>query len=264
MPQRQQGERRLAPITAACLTALPGIAHGFFTRQGGVSTGIYADLNCGLGSYDIQENVGRNRTLVSAHLGAQHLVTVHQVHSAVAVRVDGPIARNALPRADALVTTVPRFAIGVLSADCTPVLFADPQARVIAAAHAGWRGAVGGVLEAAISKMEEAGAHRDNIRAAVGPCIHQDAYEVGPEFQTQVVSEDADNERFFRVPPGKLRAHFDLPGYVVARLARMNLAAVESQSVCTFAHPDLLYSYRRAQKSGESDYGRQVAAIALT
>lgn len=254
----------LAPITAESLTGLPGIAHGFFTRDGGVSTGIYAGLNCGLGSRDDKALVSENRRRVARHLSALDLVTLHQVHSAAAIVVEHAIAYADLPRADGIVTRTRGLAIGVLTADCAPVLFADAVAGVIGAAHAGWRGALAGVLEATIETMESIGARRADIRAAIGPCISRDAYEVGPEFEAQFLSENPENSRFFHRPQPRARPHFDLPGYVESRLSRLGLAGLDRQSPCSVAQSEMLFSYRRSQQSKESDYGRQVAAIALT
>lgn len=253
----------LAPIIADNLR-LPGIAHGFFTREGGVSSGIYAALNCGLGSDDVRTDVIENRSRVARHLGAGELVTLHQVHSATALIVDGRADPANLPRADALVTTRPGLAIGALSADCTPILLADPVARVVGAAHAGWRGAVGGILEATIATMVHAGARRERIAAAIGPCINQPAYEVGPEFEAQFIAADASTARFFSRATPDARPHFDLPGFVESRLARAGIATVARHSHCTFAERDRMFSYRRTQQRHESDYGRQVSAIALT
>lgn len=254
----------LAPITAGCLTRLPGIVHGFFTRVGGVSTGIYAGLNCGLGSRDDRASVLENRRLVAQHLMSRDLVTLNQVHSADAIVVDGSVPYSELPRADGIVTRTRGLAVGVLSADCTPVLFADATAGVIGAAHAGWRGAIGGVLEATVAAMEASGARRSGITAAIGPCINQDGYEVGPEFEAQFLEADAINARFFRRPRPEAKPHFDLPGFIEHRLSRLGLCAVERRSDCTVASEETLFSYRRSQQRKESDYGRQVAAIALT
>ncbi len=256
----------LTPLLNPGLRDLPGIRHGFFTRDGGLSEGLYAGLNCGLGSGDDPARVQENRARVARHLGALHagVLTVYQIHSAVAVTVDQPIARDALPKADAVVTRTPGLAIGVLTADCTPVLFADPVAKVVAAAHAGWRGAVGGVLEAAVREMERNGAERSRIRAAIGPTIHQLSYEVGPEFEAEVVARDADDARFFAVPPGRSRAHFDLPGYVEKRLQNLGLGVVQRSSVCTYENELRFYSFRRSTHRQEPDYGRQISAIVVT
>lgn len=255
------------PITAPRLAALDGIAHGFFGRAGGVSEGIYAALNCGHGSADATEAVRENRDRVARHLGARpgRVVTLYQIHSATAVVVDATLPREALPRADALVTATPGLVVGALSADCAPVLLADPVARVVAAAHAGWRGAVAGVVEAAIAAMEGVGAERRRIRAAVGPCINQPAYEVGPELEAEVVALDAGNARFFSRPGGlRRRPHFDLPAYVYHRLQKAGLATVEQCSPCTFANESEYFSYRRSRTREEPDYGRQISAIVVT
>lgn len=258
------------PITASNLTALPGIRHGFFTRDGGVSTGIYASLNCGLGSSDDRDAVLENRARVARHLGSPRgeVVTVHQCHSAVAVVVEGPLPRDGLPKADAIVTRTPGLVIGALAADCTPVLFADPHARVVAAAHAGWRGAVDGVLEATIATMLSQGAERRRIQAAIGPCINQAAYEVGAEFEADFVARDPANTRFFARSTPEARPHFDLPGYVAARLSAAGLASVELRSECTRTTSNghgesKFFSYRGAQHRGEADYGRQISAIVV-
>lgn len=250
------------PHYAPGLAALPGIAHGFFTRQGGISGGIYASLNCGLGSQDSRDAVLENRRRVATHLGAREIVTLYQTHSATALLVDKPPSGE-LPRADAVVTRTPGLAVGALAADCAPVLLADPGARVVAAAHAGWRGAVGGILEAVIAAMEAIGADRRRISAAVGPCISQPAYEVGAEFEAELLALDAANARFFHRPAAAGKPRFDLPGYAVARLRRCGLGAVESLGVCTYSD-ESLFSYRRSQHRREADYGRQISAIVVT
>lgn len=252
----------LKPYTAASLSALSGIAHGFFTRDGGVSSGIYASLNCGLGSADERGNVLENRRRVAGHLGAGSVVTLYQTHSATALAIEAPPAGD-LPKADAVVTRTPGLAVGALAADCAPVLFADPVAKVVGAAHAGWRGAAGGVLESAIVAMEGLGAERGRIAAAVGPCISQAAYEVGPEFEAQLLALSVENARFFRRFKAGEKAHFDLPGYVAARLSAAGLAAVDCLGVCTYGH-ESLFSYRRSQHRRENDYGRQISAIVVT
>lgn len=254
------------PITASCLSGLDGISHGFFGRQGGVSQGIYASLNCGHGSHDSREAVTENRRRVAVALGqtrAEQVLTLYQVHSATVLVVDRPMPREALPKADALVTRTPGLVLGALAADCTPVLFADPQARVIGAAHAGWRGAFTGVLEATVAEMERQGATRDRIRAAVGPCINQDAYEVGPEFEERFIAADERYSSFFRRRSPQERPHFDLPGFVESRLRAAGLREVERRSACTYSQPGQFFSYRRTTKAGEPDYGRQISAIVL-
>jgi YfiH family protein len=253
------------PILADVLD-LPGIAHGFFTRTGGVSQGIYDSLNCGLGSKDEAEAVKQNRQRVALSLGApaQNLVTLYQIHSDVTVVAVQPIAHDKLPRADAVVTRTPGLVVGALAADCAPVLLADPVARVVGAAHAGWRGAVGGILESVVTAMQDLGADRRHIRAAVGPCIGQAAYQVGPEFEADFLARDTGNAVYFIRPSPGARPHFDLSTFVGDRLRRMHLGAVMQQSYCTFEDESRLFSYRRSQKLGHPDYGRQISAIVLT
>jgi YfiH family protein len=254
------------PILAVCLTNLPGIAHGFFTRAGGISEGHYASLNCGLGSGDDLARVAENRGRAARWLGAagSPVVTLHQVHSATAVVVEAPVARHRLPRADAVVTRRPGLVVGALAADCAAVLFADPEAKVVAAAHAGWRGALAGVLEAAIDAMQGLGAARDRIHAAIGPCINQAAYEVGPELEAAFVGAEPASTRFFLRRPEAPRAHFDLPGYIEHRLNRAGLAAVERRSACTYENESEFFSYRRSIHRNEPDYGRHISAIVVT
>lgn len=261
----QDDSTAVRPIVARNLAGLRGIRHGFFTCAGGCSNGIYAGLNCGIGSRDDTERVLENRARVARHLGAADpaVVTLYQVHSGLAVAVTSAIAREDLPQADAVVTATPGLAVGVLTADCTPVLFADPTAGVIAAAHAGWRGAAGGIIEATVAKMEELGAVRSSIVAAVGPCISQSAYEVGEDFEAALAKADTESGRHFaKGPAGKAR--FDLPGYVAARLARAGIVNVELQAACTYADESKFYSYRRSTHRREADYGRQISAIVVT
>ncbi len=251
-------------LTAQNLAALPGLAHGFFTRRGGTSSGIYAALNCGPGSDDTPGDVAKNRELVTQTLGARELLTLYQIHSASAVVVDAPLPANQpRPRADALVTRAPGLALGALSADCTPVLFADPEARIVAAAHSGWRGATGGILEATIDAMVNLGAARSAIRAAVGPCINQSAYEVGHDFKARILSLSPEYETFFTTFELNGKPHFDLPGFVAAKLQRAGLHHIEMKAKCTWAHPEQFFSYRRTRANNETDYGRQISAIVL-
>jgi len=251
-------------LTAENLAA-PHIAHGFFGRRGGVSQAIFASLNCGPGSGDVRSDVIENRRRVAGALSLQSdLLTLYQIHSGEAVTVTAPWNLGEGPQADAMVTNVPNLALGILTADCTPVLFADTQAHVIGAAHAGWKGAILGVTDSAIAAMEQLGAKRERIVAAVGPCISQTNYEVGAEFRDRFLENDPALGRFF-IPsdkPGHFR--FDLEDYVAARLARAGIAQVERVSYCTYAHEDDFFSYRRATHRGEKDYGRQVSAIVLT
>jgi hypothetical protein len=248
----------LHPVLA---DSLDGINHGFFTREGGVSTGVYAGLNGGEGSVDIAEAVAENRARVAAHLGVEKLVSVHQVHSDRAEVVTGPWG-DAGPRADAMVTNRPGYGLAILTADCAPVLFADRDAGVVGAAHAGWKGALAGVLEATIDAMVGLGAERGRIAAAVGPAISQAAYEVGPEFLERFLDEDPGHSRFFAGGGGD-RAMFDLPGFCLNRLRGAGVRSAEWTGHCTYADEASFYSYRRAVHRGEPDYGRLVAAIAL-
>ncbi len=256
----------LKPLTAACLSDLSGMRHGFFTRAGGVSMGLYAGLNCGFGSNDDQALVAENRTRAARTLDPQSssVLTVHQVHSALAVHVTGHIPRNDLPKADAAVTATPGLVIGALAADCAPVLFADPSAGVIGAAHAGWRGATGGIVEATVAAMERLGAHRADIRACVGPCINQMSYEVGTDFEEALVARDSANTAFFARLGRNPKPHFDLPGFVMSRLEAAGLGAIERQAPCTYANESEFFSFRRMTHRKDGDYGRQISAIVLT
>ncbi len=255
----------LTPLEAACLSALPGVRHGFFTRAGGVSNGLYASLNCGLGSRDDPKAVLENRARAARRLGAagDAVVTLYQVHGTMALVVDGPAARGGLPKADAVVTKTPGLAIGVLTADCAPVLFAAPGSGVVAAAHAGWRGASGGILEATLGAMERLGADRADIRAAIGPCINQAAYEVGPEFEAEVLAKDASGARFFTRARADARPRFDLPAYAAHRLTRAGVTGIERQTPCTRENESNFFSFRRSQHRKEPDYGRQISVIVV-
>ena len=257
--------QRLLPIEAPALT-LPGIAHGFFTREGGVSTGIYRGLNTGIGSKDERQLVLENRTRAARHLGAspENLATPYQVHGTDAVVVEEVWGPGLGPKADAVVSTKPGIAVGVGAADCGPVLFADPKARVVAAAHAGWKGAISGVLESTIAKMEELGAKRPNIVAVLGPTISASAYEVGPEFSARFVEAEERNARFFRASERAGHSMFDLPAFIVARLQAAGVGNAMSVGPCTYADEQRFYSYRRATHRGESDYGRLLSAIMLS
>ncbi len=239
------------------------VRHGFFGRRGGFSGGIYESLNAGLGSNDDAACVRENRRRIAAAFGARpdHLLGVHQVHSSNAIFVSEPW-RGDRPHADALVTTSPGLVISVLTADCAPVLFVDAQVGVIGAAHAGWKGALGGVLESTLTLMEEHGAERSRIAAAVGPCIHQGSYEVGPEFKQRFVESDASYASFFVSPEGD-RLCFDLPGFCAARLQSLGLDRVDVLPLDTYTRPYDFFSHRRSVHAKESDYGRNCAAIAL-
>jgi len=255
----------LQPFEALSLARLPGIRHGFFTRAGGVSEGLYASLNCGPGSADVPANIAENRGRVARYLGGRHadVATIYQVHSGDAVAIDGPVAANARPKADALVTRTPGLVIGILTADCAPVLFADPEAGVVGAAHAGWRGAVAGVVEAAVAAMESLGASRNRIFAAIGPTINQVSYEVGPDFEEALLKSCRNNEMFLARNNPHGRAHFDLPGFVEMRLKASGISQVEQQSACTYANESLFFSFRHSQHRSEGDYGRQISAIVV-
>ncbi|MCC6775551.1 MAG: peptidoglycan editing factor PgeF [Hyphomicrobiales bacterium] len=248
-------------LQAASLSALAGIRHAFFTRAGGVSDGVYATLNGGTGSDDTPSNVEENRARMAAHLGVtpDRFLTAYQIHSPDAVIVEEPW--QARPRADAIVTRMPGLAISVSTADCGPVLLADAEARVIGAAHAGWRGAATGVLEATIAAMERCGAMRGRIVAALGPMIRQDNYEVGPELVTRFEAQGSG--RFFRPAARGDHALFDLPGYISSRLAAAGVVQVEDLGLCTYADAERFYSYRRSIHRSEDDYGRHINAIVL-
>jgi YfiH family protein len=242
---------------------LEGVPHGFLGRRGGVSTGVCAGLNVGLGSGDDRESIRANRRLaVEAAAPGRRLAVVHQVHSASAVTVTAPWPDEARPRADAMVTDRPGIALGILTADCTPVLLADAEAGVIGAAHAGWKGALGGVIESTIAAMESLGASRDRVRAAIGPTIARRSYEVGEDLLQQFVAADPGHERFFAA--GRPGHHqFDLEAFVAFRLADSGLARAEALGLDTYSDPDRFFSYRRATHRGEADYGRQISLIAL-
>lgn len=236
--------------------------HGFFTRKGGASSGIFAGLNCGTGSSDQAEVVAINRARVAEALGVEPgaLVGVNQVHSADVVTVTAPLADR--PRADALVTDRPGLALTVLTADCQPVLFADDQAGVIGATHAGWRGAKDGILEATLDAMEALGARRGAIHAVIGPTISQSAYEVGQEFFESFTDDDAETRRFFVNGTGA-KYHFDLPGYGLWRLRQAGVGQASWTGHCTYRDPDRFYSFRRATHAQDADYGRLISAIRL-
>lgn len=236
--------------------------HGFFTRKGGASSGIFKGLNCGPGSTDLSEIVAINRSRVASRMGvdADHLLTLHQVHSADVVTLTEPFTTR--PRADAMVTRTPGLALGILTADCQPVLFSDPQAGVIGAAHAGWRGTRDGVLEATVAAMIALGASPSGITAVIGPCISQQAYEVGPEFFESFTDDDPGTARYFAsAPTGRML--FDLPAYGLSRLRAAGVGQAEWTRHCTYRDADRFYSYRRATHAGEADYGRLISVIRL-
>lgn len=243
--------------------ALGGVPHGFLGRRGGVSKGAYAGLNVGTGSDDDIAAIAENRRLATeAVLPGGDLVTVYQVHSADAVTVRAPTVHDLRPRADALVTDRPGLALGILTADCAPVLLADAAAGVVGAAHAGWKGALGGVTDAAILAMEALGARRERIAAAIGPCIARASYEVDAAFARRFEADDPANERFFS--PGRAGHHqFDLEAYVAARLAAAGLTRIEALGQDTYTQETRFYSYRRATHRGEPSYGRQISIVGL-
>ena len=252
-------------ISSDLLTDHARVRHGFFTRQDGVSEGIYASLNCGFGSDDLAENVAENRRRVASRLGvaAARLVTVRQVHSPKVITAEDVWTPDEAPEGDAAVTRVRGLAIGILTADCTPILFADAEAGVIGAAHAGWRGAKSGIIEGVVHRMEQLGADRERIRAAIGPAISQNAYEVGAEFEEAFCSGEPANRAFFTARTAGGKPHFDLPAYCREALKRAGLRYIDSSELCTCENESLFFSYRRSVHRGEGDYGRQISAIVL-
>lgn len=252
-------------LQASSLATSPRIRHAFFTRSGGVSQGVYASLNGGVGSNDAPDKVAENRARMAAALGvsADRLLTPYQIHSPDVVVAEEPWTRESRPRADAVVTRVPCLAIGVSTADCGPLLFADSEAGVVGAAHAGWRGALTGVIEATVAAMEKLGADRARITVALGPTIRQPNYEVGPEFVERFLAADPSNSRYFAPSQRAGHAMFDLTGYIADRAQRAGIERFEDLGLCTYAEPDRFFSYRRTTRSGEPDYGRHINAIAL-
>ena len=252
-------------IQAPSLAELDGVQHRFFTRRGGVSAGLYSSLNCGYGSGDGPDNVRENRRRAAATfaLGEHELLTLHQIHSTEVLTVgDARWTSPGAPKADALVTDRPGVALGILAADCAPVLLADAGARVIGAAHAGWKGALSGIVEATIGAMEKLGARRDRLSCAIGPCIGRDSYEVGPEFPAPFLAQDEDNARFFKPSPRAGHFIFDLAGYLVQRIARAGVRATHTGHD-TLSGTDEFFSYRRNTLEGVRDYGRGLSAITL-
>ena len=252
-------------IESALLAAIPNVRHGFFTREGGHSTGIYASLNCGYGARDEEAAVRKNRARVASRLGveADNLMTVWQSHSPDVIMVEAGWDVRQPPDADAMVTRRPGIALGVLTADCTPILFADRAGRAVGVAHAGWKGALGGILEESVAAFESQGVAACEISAAIGPTIGQANYEVGPEFFERFQAEDPGNSRFFAASPRGGHHLFNLPGYVKAKLEALGLAAIEDLALCTYADEARYFSYRRATHRGEPDYGRLISAIVL-
>ncbi len=262
-PQPAAAGRILNTPPSSRAGVLAGVKHGFFGREGGVSSGVYASLNAGTGSGDDAANVLENRARIAAAFGFErdYLCGVHQVHSPTAVFIEAPWPGDR-PLADALVTTSPNLAISILTADCTPILFADKEAGVIGAAHAGWRGALAGVIENTVRLMVENGAQRSRIAAAIGPCIHQSSYEVGPEFEAVFLATDASFARFF-VPGAGDRLHFDLPNFCAARLTHAGVATIEAIPLDTYAESTRLHSHRRSVHEKAGDYGRNCSVIML-
>lgn len=254
----------LSPVLSPALTRA-GIRHAFFTREGGVSEGVYAGLNGGIGSNDKPEHVMENRARMAGYLDvpADNLLSLYQIHSPLALRVSEAWPREHRPQADAMVTVKPGIALGVGAADCGPILFADAEAGVVGAAHSGWKGAIGGVLEATIAAMEAEGARRSRMIVALGPMLSQANYEVGPEFKSAFLAENVDNTRYFREGARDGYSHFDLPGYIVGRLERARVGEIENPALCTYADEARFYSYRRKTHRNEPDYGRLIAAIRL-
>ncbi|HZP78709.1 MAG TPA: peptidoglycan editing factor PgeF [Pseudolabrys sp.] len=253
-------------LQATLLSKQSGIRHAFFMRIGGVSEGVYESLNGGVGSNDDQARVSENRARMATALRVkpENLLTAYQVHSPDVIVATEPWTRETRPRVDAIVTQVPGLAVGVSTADCGPVLLADAQARVVGAAHAGWRGAFTGVLEATLAAMEKLGARRERIAVGIGPMIRLANYEVGAEFVDRFHQQDPENLRFFRAGRREGHALFDLAGYITARLKQAGVASIGDLGNCTYAEPELFYSYRRSTHRSEPDYGRHINAIALS
>jgi YfiH family protein len=251
-------------LASPLLSAIPGVRHAFFTRQGGVSEGIYDSLNAGIGSHDDPANVAENRRRMAQRMGvtAAHFLTVHQTHSPDVVVATEPWGAGSRPRADAIVTRIEGLAIGASAADCGPILLVDPNARVIGAAHAGWKGALTGILESAIDAMEKLGAERNGMIAAIGPLIRQPSYEVGGEFVERFMEADAENALFFIPSAREGHAMFDLAGFIRRRLENAGVLMIDDLGIDTYADENF-FSYRRSVHRKESDYGRHVHAIAL-
>jgi hypothetical protein len=265
LPVARPGLTPLPVEQSALLLRAAGFRHAFFTRAGGVSSGLYGSLNGGLGSDDAREAVLENRRRMAAHLSVapERFLNVWQVHSPDVVTVEGPWPGDERPRVDALVTATPGVAIAVATADCGPLLFADPEARVIGAAHAGWKGALGGVIENTLIAMERLGARRERITVAIGPMLSQANYEVGPEFIARWCAADPANARFFAPSSRADHAMFDLPAFLRARLGAAGVGAIDDLGLCTYADPARFFSYRRTTHRQEPDYGRLLSAIVI-
>jgi hypothetical protein len=255
----------LTPIKSKLLTEA-GFAHGFFTREGGVSQGIYASLNGGLGSDDDLAHVTENRTRMAETLGVEpsNLLSLYQIHSPDVVTVTTPWPVADRPKADGMVTKIAGIALGIGTADCGPVLFIDPHARVIGACHAGWKGALGGVIESTLNAMEELGASREHIHACLGPTISQSAYEVGHDFVAQFETRDKDGLEFFSASKSTDKKQFNLPAYIGHRVKRAGVGAFDDLALCTYTDEQRFFSFRRTTHRKESDYGRLISTIALT
>lgn len=254
----------LNPVQSPLLSQAPGLTHGFFDRAGGVSTGLYASLNCGPGSGDDSHNVSENRARVATWFDSapSQLISLYQIHSAKVISLRQPWSPEAAPQADAMVTATPGIALGLLTADCGPLLLCDPKARVIAAAHAGWQGAFAGIIEAVVAVMQSHGASRDNISAVLGPTISQSAYQVGAEFRQRFVDTDERFSQYFGSSNKKQHYQFDLPGFIMKRLQNAGIENCVNLDLCTYADHSL-FSYRRTTHLGEPDYGRNLSAIML-
>ena len=251
------------PFKTHDLLSHDGLAHGFFGRQGGVSKGQYESLNVGQGSQDQSENITENRSRVATALGTTEdkLLSLSQIHSTEVLIVEAPF-NGTLPKADGLVTKTPNLAISALAADCGPVLFCDPKARIIGTCHAGWRGALAGITTDTIRAMESLGAQRENICAVLGPCISQDSYEVGHDYRDTFVAENEAYDRFFRLGPNQ-KPHFDLKRFILAKLRQDGLTLIEALPDCTYAQPEAYFSYRYNTHKGIGDYGRNISGIML-
>ena len=250
-------------IEAPTLSSIKGVRHGFFTRQGGVSDGVFGSLNTGYGSSDDAACVTENRRRIAARLGVDQdcLLTIRQWHSADAVVADEPWDVRSAPEGDAVITSTPGIAAAINTADCTPVLFSSSDGKIVGAAHAGWKGAFGGVLAATVARMQDMGAR--DIHAVIGPTISQRNYEVGPEFHARFVDHDAQSGRFFAASARPTHFMFDLPAFVRSHLETLGLASIEDTALCTYGDETRFFSYRRTTHRGEPDYGRQLSAICI-